>query len=157
MQAALQTAPPQANGKQEVAGGVMQVPEPSHLDSRVCVVVPTGQLAPAHGVPSVCFWQAPASHFPLVSQLDGSRSTHVWVGSGHPLGTFVQMPIVPDSAQDRHALAQVVAQQTPCAQVPDTHSGPLEQNAPFGFLPQEFPRQTLPGEQFASLVQAPKH
>ena len=50
-----------------------------------------------------------------------------------------------------------VAQQTPCAQLFDAHSAPLEQNAPFGFLPHELPTQTLPAEQFASAVQAPKH
>ena len=81
-------------------------------------------------------------------------STQVWAGSGLFAGTLVQVPIVPDSAHDRHALAQAVAQQTPCAQLPDMHSAPAEQNAPFGFRPHELPAHTLPDEQFASRVQA---
>jgi len=69
----------------------------------------------------------------------------------------VQVPIDPESAHDRHALAQAVAQQTPCAQLFDVHSPAFEQKAPFGFLPHELPTQTLPVEQFASTVHAPKH
>jgi len=83
--------------------------------------------------------------------------TQVWAGSGLFTGTLVQVPIVPDSAHDRHALAQAVAQQTPCAQLPDMHSPPAEQNAPGGFRPHELPTHTLPGEQFASRAHAPKH
>jgi hypothetical protein len=83
--------------------------------------------------------------------------TQVWAGSGLFTGTLVQVPIVPDSAHDRHALAQAVAQQTPCAQLPDMHSAPAEQNAPGGFAPHELPTHTLPGEQFASRAHAPKH
>ena len=84
-------------------------------------------------------------------------SMHVCAGSGLLAGTFVHAPIVPDSAHDLQALAQAVAQQTPCAQLFDRHSERSEQNAPFGFFPHEFVTQTLPGEQFASAVQLPKH
>ena len=153
----LQAAAPQRNGKQETAAGVTQLPAPSQVDWRVSVVVPAGQLAATHAVPSAYFWQAPASHLPLVSQLEASRSTQACAGSGAPVGTFVQIPIDPDRAQDRHALAQAVAQQTPCAQLLEVHSPPFEQKAPFGFLPHELPTQTLPVEQFASTVHAPKH
>jgi hypothetical protein len=153
----LQAATPQRNGKQETAAGVTQVPAPSQVDWRVSVVVPAGQLAATQAVPSAYLWQAPASHLPFVSQLVASRSTQVCAGSGAPVGTFEQIPIEPDSAQDRHALVHAVAQQTPCAQLFDVHSSPLEQNAPFGFLPHELPTQTFPEEQFASAVQAPKH
>jgi len=83
--------------------------------------------------------------------------TQVWAGSGLFTGTLVQVPIEPDSAHDRHALAQAVEQQTPCAQFPDVHSARSEQNAPGGFRPHELPTQTLPVEQFASTVHAPKH
>jgi hypothetical protein len=93
---------------------------------------------------------------PFVSQVP-ARSTHVWAGSGLFAGTLVQAPIVPDSAHDRQALAQAVAQQTPCAQLPDWHSLRSEQKAPFGFLPQELPTHTLPCEQLPSIVQLPKH
>jgi hypothetical protein len=84
-------------------------------------------------------------------------SMQVWAGSGLLAGTFVQVPIVPDSAHDLQALAQAVAQQTPCAQLFDTHSERSEQKAPFGFFPHELLTQTFPFEQFASAVQLPKH
>jgi len=155
LQVELHTAAPQRNGEQEVADGVMQVPAPSQVDWRVRVVVPAGQVAGAHGVPSAYFWHTPASHLPFVPQVAGSRSTQVCDGSGAPTGTAVQMPIVPASAQERHAPMQSVAQHTPWAQLPDVHSGPFEQNAPFGFLPHEFEMQVLPGEQFWSAVHAP--
>src|SRR5262245_34043185 len=77
----LQVAAPQRNGKQETAPGVRQVPAPSQVDWRVSVVVPAGQDAATQAVPSAYFWQAPASHLPLVSQLVASRSTQVWAGS----------------------------------------------------------------------------
>ena len=84
-------------------------------------------------------------------------SMHIWDGSGLFAGTLVQAPIVPESAHDRQALAQAVAQQTPWAQLFDMHSAPAEQKAPFGFRPHELPVQTLPVEQFASTAQLPKH
>ena len=84
-------------------------------------------------------------------------STQTMDGSGLLAGTLVHDPSAPASAHDLHALAHAVAQQTPWAQVPDAHSVPAEQKAPFGFLPHEFPTHTLPVEQFASAVQAPKH
>jgi hypothetical protein len=92
----------------------------------------------------------------LVSQVPG-LSMQVCDGSGLFAGTLVQAPIAPDSAHDLQAVAQAVAQQTPCAQLADTHSVPAEQKAPFGFRPQELPVQTLPEEQFASIAQLPKH
>ena len=64
---------------------------------------------------------------------------------------------MPDSAHDLQALAQAVAQQTPCAQLLEMHSAPAEQKAPFGFFPHELLTHTLPGEQLASAVQLPKH
>ena len=66
-------------------------------------------------------------------------------------------PMLPDSAHDLHALVHAVAQHTPCAQLPEMHSARSEHNAPLGFLPHELPVQTLPGVQFASMVQLPKH
>ena len=74
------------------------------------------------------------------------------MGSGCPFGTLVQMPIDGVSAHDLHALAQPVAQQTPCAQLPDAHSRLSAQKAPFGFRPQEFPLHTFPATQLASTV-----
>jgi hypothetical protein len=65
-------------------------------------------------------------------------------------------PAEPVSAHDLHEPLHAVEQQTPCAQIPDAHCAPIEQEAPFGTLPQELPRQLLPAAQFASVVHAVK-
>ncbi|MDX2023449.1 MAG: hypothetical protein SF187_24650 [Deltaproteobacteria bacterium] len=44
----------------------------------------------------------------------------------------------PTKLHERQAPSQAVLQQTPSAQFPDSHSGPLAQTAPSGFLPQLF-------------------
>jgi hypothetical protein len=93
----------------------------------------------------------------LVSQLVSPWVAHCCAGSGAPVATFMHEPMVPDSAQDLHALVHAVAQQTPWAQLPEMHSIRSEQKAPLGFFPHELPVQTLPAEQFASTVQLPKH
>jgi hypothetical protein len=64
------------------------------------------------------------------------------------------MPIDVGSAHDLQAPVQVVAQQTPWAQLPDTHSRPSAQNAPLGLRPHELPLQTFPPLQLLSAVQA---
>jgi hypothetical protein len=64
--------------------------------------------------------------------------------------------MVVGSAHDLQTLLQGVAQQTPCAQLPETHSFLSPQNAPFGLRPHEFALQTFPAEQLSSTVQAPK-
>ena len=79
------------------------------------------------------------------------------VGSADPVGTLAQTPSLPGSAHDLQAVLQAVAQQTPWAQLLDAHSAPFEQSAPFIFLPQELPLQTLGGMQFALLLHASKH
>ena len=66
------------------------------------------------------------------------------------------MPIDAVSAHDLHALAQPVAQQTPCAQLPDAHSRLSAQKAPFGLRPQELSLHTFPATQLASTVHAAK-
>jgi hypothetical protein len=66
------------------------------------------------------------------------------------------MPIDVGNAHDLQALAQPVAQQTPCAQLPDAHSRLSAQKDPFSLRPQELSLQILPGTQFASAVQAVK-
>jgi hypothetical protein len=66
----------------------------------------------------------------------------------------MQRPIEPATAHEKHESAQVVVQQTPCAHCPDWHSDPAEQNAPFGFGPQEPCKQAFPFEQLASLPHA---
>jgi hypothetical protein len=47
----LHIATPHLNGKQELAGGVMQVPAPSQVDAGVSVIPLAGQLAAPQGVP----------------------------------------------------------------------------------------------------------
>jgi hypothetical protein len=74
-----------------------------------------------------------------------------------PLGTSVQTPSEPDSAHDRHDPLHAVAQQIPCAQVPDRHSVWVEHEAPLGLRPQELAVQTFPVEHSALVAQAPKH
>jgi hypothetical protein len=66
------------------------------------------------------------------------------------------MPIDVGSAHDLQALAQPVAQHTPCAQLPDAHSFLSAQNAPLGLRPHELSVHTLPGTHCASLVHAVK-
>ena len=66
------------------------------------------------------------------------------------------MPIDDGSAHDLHELAQPVAQQTPCAQLPDAHSRLSAQKAPFGLRPQEFSLHTCPAAQLLSAVHATK-
>jgi len=153
----LQTPEPQAKGAQELDIGVAQVPAPSQVDAGVKVVPAAGQVAPAQGVPGTYFWQAPAWHLPLVPQLVPPWSTQLSAGSGIPVGTGAQVPIMPVSAQDWQALAQAETQQTPCAQLLDLHSVLVEQKAPLGLSPHELLVQTFPGEQSMSAVQPEKH
>ena len=79
------------------------------------------------------------------------------LGSAPPAGTTVQVPSLPDNAQDMQRPLQAVAQQTPWAQIPDAHWVPVAQIAPVPALPQELPTQLLPAAQFASVVQLLKH
>ena len=117
----LHAATPHLKGKHEVGAGVTQTPAPSQDDAGVSVLPLAGQLAAPQGVPSPYSWQAPAAHLPFVAQVPG-LSTQVCDGSGLLAGTFVQAPIVPDSAHDLQAVAQAVAQQTPWAQLFEPHS-----------------------------------
>jgi hypothetical protein len=74
-----------------------------------------------------------------------------------PVGTLVHRPSDPESAHDRQDPEQAVAQQIPCAQLPDWHSVWVEQEAPLGLRPHELAVQTFPVEQSALVAQAPKH
>jgi hypothetical protein len=66
------------------------------------------------------------------------------------------MPIDDGNAHDLHALAQPVAQQTPCAQLADAHSRLSAQKAPLGLRPHELSVHTWPETQLASAVHATK-
>jgi hypothetical protein len=74
---------------------------------------------------------------PFVPQVDAACTTQVPDGSGALVATFVHCPLVPASAHDLQALAQVDEQQTPCAQKPEAHSTASEQNEPLPFFPHE--------------------
>lgn len=115
----LHTAAPQANGAHELDTGITQVPAPSQVAAGVKVVPAGGQLAAAHGVPWTYFWQAPPWHLPLVPQLAPPLSTQAAAGSGAPVATAVQVPMVPVSAHETQEPAQAETQQTPWAQLAD--------------------------------------
>jgi hypothetical protein len=53
-----------------------------------------------------------------------------------PAVTGVHWPQRPGSRQLTQGPLQVLLQQTPSVQLPDSHSGPVSQVAPAGFLPQ---------------------
>ena len=74
------------------------------------------------------------------------------MGSGCPSGTWVQLPLDGVSAHAWQALAQPLEQQTPWAQLPDSHSRLSAQKAPFGLRPQELSRHSFPATQLASTV-----
>ena len=152
----LHTAAPQANGAQELDIGVTQVPAPSQVAAGVNVVPVEGQLAAAQGVLLTYFWQAPAWHLPSVPQLVPPLSTQAAAGSGAPVATAVQVPIVPVSAQETQEPAQAETQQTPWAQLADRHSVLVEHDAPLGLSPHEALLQTFPVEQLASALQLEK-
>jgi len=78
-------------------------------------------------------------------------------GSRASFATFVHVPSAPVSAQEVHAPAQAVSQQTPCAQKLDWHSLAFEQEAPRIFLPHELPLHTLGATQLLAVAQALKH
>lgn len=74
-----------------------------------------------------------------------------------PVGTLVQLPVVPGNAHDLQEALQVVKQQTPCAQMPEPQSPAAVHGAPGSFLPHELALQTLGATQFAAVEQVSKH
>jgi hypothetical protein len=80
---------------------------------------------------------------------------HMPAGSVPPAGTGLQVPAAPadDIAQVMHVPVQVVAQQTPWAQMPLVHSWPLAQAAPFDLSPHEPPLQVANGAQSLLVAQ----
>jgi hypothetical protein len=104
---------PHANGKHDAAAGTVHVPAPSQVPPALKVLPGIGQLAFAQPVPCGYFWHAPAWHLPSVPQEVGPLSVHSPAGSGSPVGTAVQSPIVPVIAHEKQDPVQAVAQQTP--------------------------------------------
>jgi hypothetical protein len=78
-------------------------------------------------------------------------------GSTVPVGTFVHVPIEFGRLQALHEAAQVVTQQTPCAQTFEAHSVPAPQLAPGPLRPHELTLQTFGDTQFAGTVHESKH
>ena len=89
-------------------------------------------------------------------QAGAPRSAH-WFSGSCPFGTFVQVPTVPVIAHDWQVPPQAELQQTPWAQNPLTHSGPLPQATPICFLAQLPPMQVKGATQSVSTVQVVLH
>jgi hypothetical protein len=93
----------------------------------------------------------------LVLQDIAPLSEHCPSGS-IPAGTLMQLPALPPgSPQDLQLPVQVVAQQAPCAQIPELQSTSIAQLAPIGFLPQLPLLQVVGAMQSASTVQVVLH
>lgn len=69
----------------------------------------------------------------------------------------MQLPALPLSPQDLQVPVQAVAQQAPCAQMPELQSASAPQLAPIGFLPQLPLLQVFGAMQSASAVQVVLH
>jgi len=74
---------------------------------------------------------------PSRPHVEAADAAHWVAGVGAwPAGTGEQVPALPVSAHDWQVPAQAVAQQTPCAQIPDRQTDPDAQAEPFGNWPQ---------------------
>lgn len=96
------------------------------------------QVAAPQTVPATYFRQAPVpSQVPSFMQVDAAEAGH-WLATsgGWPAAIGEQLPTLPVIAQDMQVPLQVVLQQTPWTQLPEPHSAPIWQAAPFGSLPQ---------------------
>ena len=128
-----------------------QVPIP--LQVRADVSVDPVHVAAAHCVPAAYRRHAPPpSQVPSSPQVAAPPSVH-WPSGSCPLGTLLHEPTVPAIAHERQVPVQVVAQQTPCAQIPMLHSAFPPQAAPIGLRPQLLPLQVLGDAQSALVVQ----
>jgi len=146
---------PHAKGAQLDDITVWQVPVPLHV--RACVNVVPEQVAAAHWVPAAYSRQAPAPlQAPSVLHAVAPRSEH-WFSGSAPLGTLVQVPTVPASAQDWQVAPQAVMQQTPCAQKPEPHSPLAPQATPTPLRAQLLPMQVNGATQSALTVQVFLH
>jgi hypothetical protein len=75
------------------------------------------------------------SQAPSKSQVEAAAIVH-WLSGSCPAGTDAQVPSVAAIAHERQSPEHAVEQHTPCAQMPELHSLPAAQVAPFGLLPQ---------------------
>lgn len=96
------------------------------------------QVAGPQTVPPTCFRHSPLpSHVPSFMQVDAAEAGH-WlaINGGRPAAIGEQVPTLPGIAQDMHAVAQEVSQQTPWTQLFEAHSAPIAQFPPMGSFPQ---------------------
>lgn len=126
----------QRPGAQFATAGTTHIPVPLQVPGGVRVEV-VGQLAAAHCEPAGYRAHWPAAHCPVVPHELIGWVAHLPCGSG-PLATLVQVPADAVRLHAVQAASQAVEQQTPCAQIADSHSGPAEQAAPKGLRPQLF-------------------
>ena len=128
---------------------------PLHVRAGVNVV--PLQLAATHTVPLAYRRQPPPpSQKPSAPQVEAPLSAHCPSGSA-PAATSVHVPAVPVIPHDRQLPVQAVRQQVPCSQKLLEHSAAAVHAAPFGFLPQLPPVQTLGATQSASAVHVARH
>ena len=95
------------------------------------------QVAPPHVVPLTHLRQPPTpSQLPSRPQVLAAVAAHCPVGAAVPAGIGVQVPVVPVRLHAMHVPVQALLQQTPWAQFPELHSGPVVHVAPMGLRPQ---------------------
>src|SRR4051794_40579479 len=118
--------------------GLAAAQVPSPLQSRGGLKVAPVQVAGAQVVPEMCFRQAPVpSQVPSFMQVDGAEAGHWLATTGAcPDAIGEQVPTLPVIVHDMQVWVQAELQQTPCTQLPEVHSGPIVQVAPFGSVPQ---------------------
>ncbi len=157
VQAPLQAPAAHRNGEQFIVVGLTQVPAPSQVDLPVANFASVEQVAAAQVVPLAYFWQAPASHLPLLPQPAAPWSLHIPAGSALPFGTLVHVPRLPDRLQDWQAPPQAELQQTPWAQKPLLHWEFEVQLAPPPDLPHEFDAHRFGVKHCESVAHELKH
>jgi len=113
------------------------------LQVRAGVKVVPLHVAVAHTVPVPYSRQPPfPSQVPSVPQLGAPLSVH-WPSGSWPTGTSVQVPALPDRAQERQVPVQLELQHTPCWHRPESHSAAPPHTAPSGFFEHTPPLHTL--------------
>jgi hypothetical protein len=114
-----------------------QVPAPSQAAPDVDSPPSDEHTAIRQLTPAAHFRHAPAPlHRPSLPHVLAAAGGQPPRGSTPPLGTSVHVPTAPPTMQLRHSDWQLVLQQTPSAQKPESHSPPSTQAAPFFLVPQ---------------------
>ena len=107
--------------------------DPAPLQTEVTANVLPVQDPGAHGVPVEYRAHPPIPlQVPFCPHEAAPWSTQAACGSGRPIATGKQVPILPWSAQDTQAPLQAVSQQTPLIQNPLAQAAPVAQATPRG-------------------------